>query len=69
MHKMPGLDYSGIMKLEERYKRSTISAKEGKDKVEFLIKADDAVALRASMNAVMRSVEIIEKTYKTRLPR
>ena len=65
--KLPGLDYSNIMDIKSKYKRSSISVKGGKSSIEFRIGAEDPVALRASVNAVMRSVEIIENAYKARI--
>ncbi|MGC8537443.1 MAG: KEOPS complex subunit Pcc1 [Candidatus Micrarchaeia archaeon] len=66
--KLPGLDYSKIIDIKSRYKRSRISIKEGKSAIEFVINAEDPVALRASLNAVMRSMEVIENAYKAKLP-
>lgn len=65
--KLRGLKYSSILGIKEKYKRSTINTKEDKNSITFLISADDAVALRASMNAIMRNIEIIEKAYKAKL--
>jgi tRNA threonylcarbamoyladenosine modification (KEOPS) complex Pcc1 subunit len=67
--KMPSLDYAAILDLKSKYKRSDIKLKEGKQTAEFNISADDAVALRASVNAVMRGVEIIENAYRAKINR
>ena len=55
------------MDIKSKYKRSSISVKEGESSIEFRIGAEDPVALRASVNAVMRSVEIIENAYKAKI--
>lgn len=65
--KLPNLDYSDILDIRSRYKRSSISVKEGESAIEFKISADDPVALRASVNAVMRGIEIIENAYKAKV--
>jgi tRNA threonylcarbamoyladenosine modification (KEOPS) complex Pcc1 subunit len=65
--KLPGLDYSKIIDIKSKYKRSSISVKGGKSSIEFRIGAEDPVALRASVNAVMRTVEIIENAYKAKI--
>ncbi|EQD47199.1 hypothetical protein B2A_08524 [mine drainage metagenome] len=65
--KLPDLDYAAILDLKSKYKRSDIKLKEGKQTAEFNISADDAVALRASVNAVMRGVEIIENAYRAKI--
>ncbi len=65
--KLPGLDYSKIIDVKSKYKRSSISVKEGESSIEFRIGAEDPVALRASVNAVMRSIEIIENAYRARI--
>ncbi|MCL5122541.1 MAG: hypothetical protein M1279_01040 [Candidatus Marsarchaeota archaeon] len=65
--KLQGLDYSKIIDIKSKYKRSSISVKGGKSSIEFRIGAEDPVALRASVNAVMRTVEIIENAYKAKI--
>jgi tRNA threonylcarbamoyladenosine modification (KEOPS) complex Pcc1 subunit len=65
--KLPGLDYSEILSMKDTYKRSKIKIKEATSNINFDILAEDAVALRASINAVMRNIEIIEKAYRARV--
>ena len=65
--KLQGLDYSKIIDINSKYKRSSISVKGGKSSIEFRIGAEDPVALRASVDAVMRTVEIIENAYKAKI--
>ncbi len=65
--KLQGLDYSKIIDIKSKYKRSSISVKGDKSSIEFRIGAEDPVALRASVNAVMRTVEIIENAYKAKI--
>ncbi len=65
--KLQGLDYSKIIDIKSKYKRSSISVKGGKSSIEFRIGAEDPVALRASVDAVMRTVEIIENAYKAKI--
>ena len=65
--KLQGFDYSKIIDIKSKYKRSSISVKGGKSSIEFRIGAEDPVALRASVNAVMRTVEIIENAYKAKI--
>ncbi len=52
--------YTKIIGKPRSYKRSSISIKEGPSSFAISIKAGDASALRASMNAMMRQIQIIE---------
>ncbi len=64
--KKAGIKYSSIIKLR-KYKRSSIKVAERKGSVNFRIAADDATALRASANAVLRELQVIEGIEKVKL--
>jgi tRNA threonylcarbamoyladenosine modification (KEOPS) complex Pcc1 subunit len=56
------LNYTRILTKSLRHKRSNISIKETKDKLIIKIKAEDATALRASINTLIRDLQVIEAT-------
>lgn len=54
------LEYTKIMGKLRAYKRSSIAIREGPGSFSITIKAEDATALRASVNAMMRQIQVIE---------
>lgn len=52
--------YAKIIGKPHAYKRSSISIREGPKSFYVEIQANDPVALRASMNAMMRQIQVIE---------
>ncbi len=54
------VNYMEIVGKPRPYKRSVITAKEGPSTFSITIKAGDAAALRASINAMMRQIQVIE---------
>ena len=43
------------------YKRSQLTIKKNKEKLDFIVEADDTTALRATINGVMQSLIIFDK--------
>ncbi len=56
------IEYKGVIGGYKAYRRSSISTKEDKASISISIAADDATALRASLNSIMRDIRIIEST-------
>jgi tRNA threonylcarbamoyladenosine modification (KEOPS) complex Pcc1 subunit len=59
--KRNGLKYTKIIGKISTYKRSGIEIKEGKKALDISITADDITALRASMNSIMRDLQVVEQ--------
>jgi len=58
--KKKGLNYRSIIGATRQYKRSGISILETKSELKITIKTTDATAMRASVNAIMRDIQVIE---------
>jgi tRNA threonylcarbamoyladenosine modification (KEOPS) complex Pcc1 subunit len=58
--KAPRVSYSSIMGRIKSYKRSTVEIKETAGTFAAKVRAADATALRASVNALMRDIQVIE---------
>ena len=56
------IKYSKMIGSYKAYRRSKISTKEGAHSISISIAANDATALRASLNSVMRDIHVIEST-------
>ncbi|MEM0087294.1 MAG: KEOPS complex subunit Pcc1 [Candidatus Micrarchaeaceae archaeon] len=52
-------DYIKVMDKEIKYKRSKISVKESKDSITINIASNDSRALLASMNSIMKQLNVI----------
>ena len=59
--KVHGASYSSIMGKIKSYKRSTVEIKETAGTFAAKVRAADATALRASVNALMRDIQVIER--------
>ena len=59
--KCDGINYKRTLALPKnrRYARSTTEIKEGKRELRITIRARDNIALRASMNSIMRDIQVI----------
>lgn len=58
--KQKGIAYKKIIGVNKSYKRSKIKISENKNCVYISIDANDITALRASANAVLRELQVIE---------
>lgn len=54
-------NYTAILEKYKKYKRSLVKINENKNNIIILIEADDVTALRASINGVLREIQIIQK--------
>ncbi len=54
--------YQSILGKARDQKRGTVSVKEDKATITIIISAEDATALRASFNSLMRDIQAIEGT-------
>lgn len=64
----PGLDYGRLLSGSRDYKRSSMRLKESKESVNLTVEADDATALRATLNSVLRDIKVIEAAATARIP-
>ncbi len=64
VEKASSLNYSKALGKIKSYKRSSVSIKETSRILTVSIEAHDATALRASVNAIMRDVQVIESAVK-----
>jgi tRNA threonylcarbamoyladenosine modification (KEOPS) complex Pcc1 subunit len=62
--KKMGLSYKGILGNMKEHKRSGTAIKETANKLTITIKTNDATAMRASINAIMRDIQVIENSSK-----
>lgn len=62
--RIKGLSYNGLIRQTERYKRSSISISNAGTAIKVRISADDVTALRASVNAILRDVQVIESVSR-----
>ena len=60
VRKVPGLDYKTLLGTVRKHERSKITFDEDTDRFTITITSEDLAALRASMNAVMRDMQVIE---------
>ncbi len=58
--KKAGLNYKSILGATKEHKRSGMTISETRDELKITIKTDDATAMRASINAIMRDIQVIE---------
>ncbi|MEM3227707.1 MAG: KEOPS complex subunit Pcc1 [Candidatus Micrarchaeaceae archaeon] len=61
---IPDLDYSKFFESRYKYKRSSIVFKYKDKNAVFEISAADPTALRASINSVLRDLQVIEAVGK-----
>ena len=59
-----GRDYKAILGESKTYKRGAMSISETGRELKISIKADDATALRASINMVLRDMQVINSVEK-----
>jgi tRNA threonylcarbamoyladenosine modification (KEOPS) complex Pcc1 subunit len=59
-----GISYSRILGMRGNRKRSSTSLSESKDAPEIKISAADATALRASLNTMARSLQVVDSVLK-----
>ena len=66
--KYPGINYKGALGPtgSRRHARSTLDVAESKGRLRITITAKDATALRASINSMLRDLQIIEVAGKFR---
>jgi tRNA threonylcarbamoyladenosine modification (KEOPS) complex Pcc1 subunit len=59
--KLPGIEYKKVLALKgsKQHSRSGTEMKESRSEIKITIKARDATALRASMNSIMRDLQVI----------
>lgn len=62
LEKEKDLNYTKILGKNIGHSRSTIKIKEGKTELIIEIYANDATALRASANSILRDLQVIEAT-------
>ncbi len=62
------LSYKGLLSNPHSYKRSSISAKESGAAITFTVTASDVTALRASVNAVLRDIKVVEEATSAAIP-
>ncbi len=62
--KMPAVRYAAVVGKAKLYKRSSVSMKEYQGALLVEIRAGDATALRASVNALMRDIQVIESAAR-----
>jgi tRNA threonylcarbamoyladenosine modification (KEOPS) complex Pcc1 subunit len=60
--KEPKLKYTAILNQNNKHSRSFIKIKESANQLTIEINADDSTALRASINSVLRDLQVIEAT-------
>jgi tRNA threonylcarbamoyladenosine modification (KEOPS) complex Pcc1 subunit len=58
--KKAGLSYKSIIGATKHYKRSGMTISETGSTLKITIKTNDAAAMRASLNAIMRDIQVIE---------
>lgn len=58
------LNYTAILEKYKKYKRSSVKLNENKENIIILIEANDINALRASINGILREIQIIQKIKK-----
>ncbi len=54
-------NYTAVLDKYQKYKRSLVKINENKKHIIILIEAEDIIALRASINSVLREIQIIQK--------
>ncbi|BCS90820.1 MAG: hypothetical protein ARM1_0277 [Candidatus Micrarchaeota archaeon] len=59
----PDIDISKIIK-DQRYKRSVIKAVKSDKRFTIYIEGEDIIAVKASINAILRDLEAIDKAIK-----
>ena len=60
--KSANIDYRKILGNMREHKRSTISIKETGTALSITIKTRDITALRASVNAIMRDIQVVKQS-------
>ncbi len=64
VRKVPGLNYKSLLGAVRQYERSKITVGEDTEVFTITIVTEDLAALRASMNAIMRDMQVIEGAAK-----
>lgn len=64
VRKVPGLDYKTLIGVVRQYERSKITIDEDTKVFTITITTEDIAALRATMNAILRDVQVIESAGK-----
>ena len=62
LSKEPKLKYSSILHKNMKHGRSDVKVQEKKDSLTIEITATDSTALRASINTILRGLQVIEAT-------
>ena len=62
LKKEPKLKYSSILNKSAKHGRSAVKIQDKKDTLLIEITASDSTALRASINAILRDLQVIEAT-------
>ena len=60
--KSDSTNYSKILGKKSTHRRSTISIKEDRDALTIEITATDTTALRASVNSILRNIQVADAT-------
>lgn len=60
--KKSNINYKKILGESKEHQRSKVKIEESKDKVTISIETEDLAALRASINAVTRDIQVIENS-------
>lgn len=66
INKYPNINYKRVLALPSTrsYARSSIETNEARDKLKIMIMAYDITALRASINSIMRDLQVIAATNR-----
>jgi tRNA threonylcarbamoyladenosine modification (KEOPS) complex Pcc1 subunit len=60
--KSANINYEKILGNSKEHKRSSMAVKETRTELKITIKTRDTTALRASVNAVMRDIQVVEQS-------
>ena len=60
VQKKGGIDYATILGGAKKYKRSSVRFEDAGQELRITVEAGDATALRASANAILRDLQVIE---------
>ena len=66
--KPSGINYTELIGKTSQYKRSTISMSEKPTALKIRIEAKDATALKASLNAILKDIQVIESVSRVKIP-
>ena len=63
--KRKDLDYTGMLVQTSKYKRSSMSVRDLGSALEVVVTATDTTALRASLNSLLRDLQVIESVARS----